>query len=250
MMLVGLLVLVLGVVIGSFLNVVILRTEAGSSLGGRSKCVKCAATLRPIDLIPVVSFLMLRGKCHSCHARISVQYPLVESATGLLFLACFFAFPTIPGLVRGLVLVPFLVVIFVYDLRYQLILDRFSIPAMFAAFALSVWAGYAPRDLLYGALAIGGFFLAQHLVSKGRWIGAGDIRMGALMGLILGLRDGLGALFVAYVLGALVGVYLIATKRATGKTKVPFGTFLVAGTLVMLFVGRQLMDWYLGFFVV
>jgi prepilin signal peptidase PulO-like enzyme (type II secretory pathway) len=248
MIAVACLVFLLGICIGSFLNVVILRTESGSSIGGRSRCVKCAATLRPIDLIPVVSFLMLRGKCRSCGVKISIQYPLVELSTGLLFLLAFVSFPFSPYLARLLVFIPFLVVIFVYDLRYQLILDRFTLPAMIVAFVLNVWIGRSPTDLLIGAALLAGFFGAQFAVSKGKWIGGGDIRMGALMGLMLGWQQALGALFVAYVLGALVSVGLLATKKAKMDTHVPFGTFLVLGTLVMLFYGQSLISWYLGFF--
>ena len=102
--------------------------------------------------------------------------------------------------------------------------------------------------MLLGAAALGGFFLLQFAVSKGKWIGGGDIRMGMLMGFMLGLVHGLAALFVAYVLGAIVGAYLLLTKKATRKTQLPFGTFLALGTVIILLFGRPLVGWYIGFF--
>jgi len=103
--------------------------------------------------------------------------------------------------------------------------------------------------MLFGALVIGGFFFLQFYLSNGKWIGGGDIRMGVLMGLMLGLRNGLVALFLAYVIGAAIGLVMLATKKADMKTRVPFGTFLVLGTLLVLMVGERLIGWYLGLFL-
>jgi prepilin signal peptidase PulO-like enzyme (type II secretory pathway) len=264
MILTATLVVLVGLCVGSYLNVVILRTHADLPSGGRSRCMSCSTELRPRDLIPVLSFLMLQGKCRTCGAKISVQYPLVEFGTAMLFLAFYLrfvfgvglppgisAYESVAFLIRDLAFVPFLVVLFVYDLRYQLILDRFTVPAMVIAFLLNLWVGYyPPEEMFAGAFAVGGFFLFQYVISGGRWIGGGDIRMGLLMGFMLGFKDALGALFISYALGALVGIFLITREKAEWRTRVPFGTFLAMGTLVMLLAGRPLMDWYLGFFAV
>lgn len=149
-------------------------------------------------------------------------------------------------IVRDVAFVAFLAIIFLYDLRYMEIPDRITVPAMGVALVANVSLGLDPRPLLIGGAVIGGFFLLQYVASRGRWIGEGDIRMGLLMGFMLGLPVGLAALFLAYIAGALFGIFLIATKRASGKTPIPFGTFLAGGTLVALFCGEQIVVWYAG----
>lgn len=254
---------VLGLSVGSFLNVVVLRTNAGTGVGGRSRCTACHAKIAPRDLIPLVSFLALGGKCRSCGTAISWQYPLVEFATGLLFFTFYlrfmFGFGLPAGLapmqsvaffLRDLAFVTYLVLLFTYDLKYSLILDRFTVPAMAVALGFNLWIGlFHPYDLALGGAILGGFFLAQYLFSKGRWIGGGDIRLGVLMGFMLGWQHALGALFIAYAVGALVGLVLIQREKAAWQTQVPFGTFLTLATLVMLLFGEPIMRWYLGFVV-
>lgn len=243
-------VFVLGVCIGSFLNVAIFRTHEGDSVvTGRSKCQSCEEPLEAQDLVPVLSYLRLRGKCRRCKSVISWQYPAVELVMGVLFVLAFIFAQGWMQLVAWWILLSFLVVIFVYDLRYMYILDRFTIPAMMVALLTNLFVGVIPAwSLLVGALVIGGFFWIQFAVSRGRWVGGGDIRMGALMGCLLGIEQGLLALFLSYVFGAIVGVWLLAHKQATRKTEIPFGTFLVIGTVISLFVGQEILDWYLGFF--
>ncbi len=245
-----------GLCIGSFLNVVIARTPIEEHLRGRSRCGSCKKQIRAYDNIPVVSFFILRGHCRDCHARISWQYPLVELATGLLMLAFVFIPPFSKGglggvlndssllLVRNLVMVPVLILLFVYDLRFGMILDRFTLPAILVACAFNVVLGVPLTSMLWGALSLGGFFLAQFLVSRGAWIGGGDIRLGVFMGVLLGWQNALAALFIAYILGALVAVFLLATGRVHRKTQLPFGTFLTFATMVMLMFGDRILAWY------
>ena len=250
-----LLILVFGACVGSFLNVVILRThEGGSFLRGRSMCLSCKSLIRFFDLIPILSFAWLRGKCRACQSKISWQYILVESTTAILFLLMYLkqtlGFVPVSQLllVRDWIFVSFLVIIFVYDFAYRYILDRFSIPAIVIALLLNVWIGSMPiLAYVLGALVIGGFFLAQYVFSRGTWIGDGDIRLGVLIGVMLGLTQGLVALFFAYVFGAIVGIVLLVMKKVTRKTEMPFGTFLAGATVLMLFLGPQLIDWYLRF---
>ena len=253
-------VFIFGLVIGSFLNVVIWRLHAGESiLTGRSHCPKCRHVLGPLELIPVLSFLAQKGKCRHCGKSISWQYPLVELSTAILFL-----FAYLPHdlrvtaynfflLARTWFIIATLMVIFVSDLKYYLIPDKIIYPA--AAVVLMTlpliyggeisWAGLF--DPLIAGVLGGGFFLLQYILSKGKWIGGGDIKLGALMGLILGL-GGLGvALFSAYVVGAAVGLILVASRKKTMKSQVPFGTFLAAGTIFAMFFGTSILNWYLNF---
>jgi len=182
----------------------------------------------------------------------------VEIVTGLLFVVAYLL-PTQPlndsitqslVFLRNTVFLSYLVLIFVYDLRHMLIIDRFTIPAMIFAIIINLWLGTIPAwSVLVGGLVLAGFFWIQFVISKGTWVGGGDIRMGALMGFMLGLEHGLVALFIAYVLGAIVGVAMMASGKATRKTPVPFGSFLAVATVIVLFVGQPLIDWYLGLFL-
>ncbi len=251
----------IGVAIGSFVNAVVFRTSEGEGLGGRSKCRSCLKPIAAKDLIPVVSFFLLKRRCRKCKAVIEWQYPVVELAMGILFgllfarAAYFIGFPSFVDssewlalFVRDAIMVTFLVIIFIYDLRASVILDRFSIPAMILALVLNVGLGADPADLLLGGIILGAFFGFQYVISKGKWIGGGDIRMGLVMGFLLGVNLGIVALFSAYVLGAIVGIGLILFGRKTLKSHVPFGTFLATGTLIAMIWGQDILNWYLGFF--
>ncbi len=230
-------------------------------LRGRSKCRACEVPIEGKDLVPILSYLRLRGRCRSCKAVISWQYPAVEIATGFLFVLCYLLVVTrdadnlgllfmVMYVMRYWVFIAYLVIIFVYDLRHMLIIDRFTIPAMIFAIIMNLWLGTVPAwSVLVGGLVLTSFFWIQFLISKGTWVGGGDIRMGALMGFMLGLEHGLIALFIAYVLGAMVGVAMMATGKATRKTPVPFGSFLAVATVIVLFVGQPLIEWYLGLFL-
>lgn len=259
---VSIIVFIVGVCIGSFLNVIIFRTHEGESvIHGRSKCCLCEEPISAGDLVPVLSYLRLRGRCRSCRAVISWQYPAVELATGLLFVIMYlkpdFGLSEDIGfqlsvlrLIRDWIFVSYLVIIFVYDLRHMLIIDRFTLPAMIFAILMNLWLGTVPAwSLLVGALVLAGFFWIQFVLSKGVWVGGGDIRMGALIGFMLGLEQGLVALFLAYVLGAIVGVVMMTKGYATRKTPVPFGSFLAMATVVAFFAGESFVDWYLSLFL-
>lgn len=250
-MLTNVFIFVVGACVGSFLNVAIFRTHEGESVArGRSKCRACEEPIAVRDLVPVLSYLRLRGRCRSCKAVLSWQYPVVELATGFLFVAAFAGGGEWMQIVRDWVFVSYLVIIFVYDLRHMLIIDRFTIPAMIFAVIVNLWLGTIPAwSIVAGGAVLAAFFWIQFAVSKGTWVGGGDIRMGALMGFMLGLEQGLVALFLAYLLGAAVGLAMMVSGAATRKTPVPFGTFLAVATIVTLFAGQPLMDWYLNFFL-
>src|SRR3989339_620887 len=230
MLLIGTTIFFIGLCVGSFLNVVLFRTYEGQSvIVGRSKCRTCQRPLNVGDLIPVLSYIFLKGRCRGCHSVIAWQYPVVEIATGILFVLVYLKGSLsldvslepqelLVLLIRDWVFVSYLIVIFVYDLRHMLIIDRFTIPAMIFAVIVNLWLGTIPLwSVLAGGFVLAFFFWMQFFSSKGTWVGGGDIRMGALMGLMLGLQQGLVALFLSYLLGALVSLFLLTTGKADRK---------------------------------
>lgn len=244
---------VFGLVVGSFLNAVIYRLSVkDSALRGRSYCPRCKHTLTAADLIPVVSFALLRGRCRYCRKPISIQYPAVELATAIAFslLANRFLIEVSPAhALQWFVFAAatsFLIVIFMYDLLHYLILDAVVLPAIAVGFLGNLLLGQSPVRMLVAALAASGFFALQYAVSKGQWIGGGDIRLGFLMGVLLSWPLILVALFLAYVVGSIVGLGLVILGSKSFGSKIPFGTFLTVATFVSLLCGRELWDWYVG----
>lgn len=253
---------VLGLVIGSLVNAFVLRTKNGLPLMSRSKCIRCVEPISWYDTIPLLSYIALRGRCRRCTAAIEWQYPAVEAAMSILF-AVFAARVVfdlgIPSFVdaseqwllfvRDAAVSTFLIIIFLYDFRFSVIPDRFSIPAIVVALLTNLALGASPWAMLVGGLTLGGFFSLQFLVSQGRWIGGGDIRMGLLIGFLLGLPLGMLAVFLAYIGGAIAGIVLLVGRHRALDSHVPFGTFLAGATVLTLLVGPAILDWYLGFFV-
>ena len=272
----------MGIILGSFLNAWEWRISVGKSIArGRSVCTKCMSQLSWYDNIPVASFVFLGGKCRQCKQKISWQYPIVEITSGLLFAFVFWFYTNGSDLwsldsntwlfiLRDFLIVYFLLAIFLYDLKHQMILDRFTLlPAVviffintiiFQSFPIQSGSNLFPHcagsscggtifSMTLGVLIGGGFFLAQYLVSKGKWIGGGDIRLGVFMGVILGWKLVVVALFLAYIVGALVSVPLLLLKKKTLASRVPFGTYLTVATVVVMFFGEKMLDWYLGLVV-
>jgi len=251
MVMILILVIILGLVVGSFLNAVIYRLRAGISfLKGRSYCPKCKHDLNVWDLIPLFSYVFLKGKCRYCQKKISWQYPLVELGTVLAFVFLFINYDLGIEFFVYVIFSCFLMIIFVYDLRYYLILDKVAIPAFVVAVLLSLFVlEISIVQIALGVLVGGGFFLIQFVISKGKWIGGGDIRLGALMGAMLGLNQLLLALFIAYFFGAIIGVFLMIFGKKKWKSQVPLGTFLTAATYVTIIYGERIIDWYLNSFL-
>ena len=254
---------VLGTLIGSFLNVVIWRLPRGESLGGRSHCPHCHALLGPANLVPLLSYAFQRGRCANCRARISPRYPIIELASGLLFAAA--AVHWLAGfsqplnyleLLRWLVIIAALIAVFVIDLEHYLILDAVVFPAAAMVLALDIALDLAARQplLSFGshtaggilaAILAAGFFYALWLVSRGRWIGFGDVKFNLLLGLALGWPYVIVGLFLSFMIGAIVGVGLIVFASKKMQSRVPFGTFLAVGATLALFYGPSVWDWYL-----
>jgi prepilin signal peptidase PulO-like enzyme (type II secretory pathway) len=253
--LIYLFVFILGLAVGSFLNCVIYRLETGESfLKGRSYCPHCKHILSWKDLIPIFSFLILKGKCRYCGKPISLQYPLVEFFTGILFvLFLIYGGWTSIDLIFYWVLTCFLIIIFVYDLKHYLIPDKI----IYSAIALTLlyqffkfwnfghWDLFGIWNLIIGILP-SLFLLAIVLISHETWMGFGDFKLSILMGLFLGWPKILVALFFAFFSGAIASLILIFLRQKTLKSQIPFAPFLVTGTFFSIFFGEKLIDWYLN----
>lgn len=263
-------IFIFGTVIGSFLSVVLYRLHAkkkGICLS-RSICPACKKALKWNHLIPVLSFLFLRGKCGYCNKKISSHYVLLELFTGLLFLFTFLNFNFLEGVksitdplsfnytinwtifqtfIFYIIEFAFLICIFFYDLMYKEIIDRISIPAIAIAIAGGiVFSLVSIPSMLIGGIGIFAFFSLQLILSKGKWIGGGDLRLGALMGFLLGWQIGIIALMIAYLFGSIVSIILLISRKVTRKSEIPFGPFLVTGTLLGVFYGNEILNWYLN----
>jgi leader peptidase (prepilin peptidase) / N-methyltransferase len=240
----------LGLIIGSFLNVVAWRLPRGESLlHPPSRCPNCGRPIKPYDNIPVLSWLLLRGHCRHCGHPISPRYPLVELTTGLLYAAVVLAKDDAVEIALGLLLVTAVVPIVLIDLEHRLIPNKITLPAAIAGvIAILVFdPEYIVEALIAGAAAGGFFFLAAVLYPRG--MGMGDVKLAGLLGLYLGRAVG-PALFAALILGVLVGGIIIARVGAAAgrKTAVPFGPFLAIGGLFGFFFGEDLANDYLDRF--
>lgn len=266
---------IFGLVVGSFLNVVIYRLNTGEPIiNSRSHCIKCGHILKWYELVPVFSFLAQRGKCRTCRQNISWQYPLVEMGTGVIFTLIMINYPmtndqsitnylmTNIGFVNLFYLFSitcFLIVIFVYDLKHYIIPDKILYPAIGVVvlyrvvefWILSHWnlighwqTLFAP---LFSAILAFLFFLAIFLVTRGRGLGFGDVKFAFFMGLFLGWPSILAGLFLSWILGGIIGVGLLVTRKKGLKSQIPFGPFLVVGTFIAMLWGEELIEWYLDF---
>jgi leader peptidase (prepilin peptidase) / N-methyltransferase len=244
-----LIIIVIGLIIGSFLNALIHRIYSGQSmLSDRSRCVHCNHELSVKDLVPIWSFVLLGGKCRYCKKKISWLYLLVELVTALVLVLLAmnyeFRIMNLEFLVSGLA-VSVLIVVAVYDFKHYLILDKIVIPAFVLIVAYNLFIGQF-LDGLYGSMIISGFFLAQYLFSKGRWIGLGDVKLGLFLGSLVGWQLSLVLLMFAYFSGAVVGLGLIAMGHKKLGSHVPFGTFLSISAIIIMLYGHVILDWYLG----
>jgi leader peptidase (prepilin peptidase)/N-methyltransferase len=242
--------LVAGLLVGSFLNVVAYRLPRRESLvHPRSRCPGCGTPIAPYDNIPVVSWLLLRGRCRHCGEPISARYPLVELTTGVLWALVVIAKDDALDIVLGLLLVTALVPITLIDLEWRLIPNRITLPAAVAAVVagLAIDISFVPEQLIAGAAA-GGFFLLAALAYP-RGMGMGDVKLAGMLGLYLG-RAVAPAIFFGLIAGVVVGAAIIARKgaREGRKTAVPFGPFLAAGAIFALFAGDPIIDAYLSRF--
>lgn len=255
---------VLGMVVGSFLNVVIYRTVIGESwVTGRSKCEDCERPIFWFDNIPILSYLLLRGKCRHCHKPIAISHPVIEFLTGSLFVwwyvggAFFFRLTQQPfhyiqplfWLIVGMLLV----VIFFADLRYSIIPDEAVIVlgalTFFYRLALMLLGIMQPIDFwlaLVAAAGCSGFFFSLWYFTKGKGMGLGDVKLAIPFALLLGWPNVIVGIFLSFVSGSVVSVILMAAGKKTLKHTIPFGPFMVFGLIFTLLFGSRVVTWYLS----
>ncbi len=278
---VGLIGFLLGTVLGSLCLVLAERGLTDKSFWGRSYCPHCKKNLRWYDLFPVLSYIFLKGKCRYCHKKISIEYLVVEVVMGLLIGFLFWQEFSLE-LIYKTFFITILVSLFITDIKKMLIPDRIILPSILIGFVLSLvitifkigylyyslsshdigkylLPAHSPyffrhaylisQPLLSGilmAILIGGFFWGLIVVTRGKGMGGGDVKLGAFIGLMLGFPQGLLAIIMSFVIGAIFSVCLLVTgKKHFGQT-IPFGPFLVIGSLAALFWGGRIIDWYLN----
>lgn len=243
-------VVTFGLVIGSFLNVVIARLPEQRSLWmPGSTCPGCGNAIAWHDNIPLVSFAVLRGRCRACATPIPWRYPIVEAATAALFVLAWLVFGgDVRQFVVAVVFLAALVAITVIDLRHQIIPDAITLPGIVAGLVASLVTGRISWvESVGGALLGSGLFVAIIVLSRGG-MGGGDLKLAAMLGTFLGWQALLVALFVAVMLGGISAVALVASRRLGRKDVIPFGPFLALGGAVALFWADAILAWYLGGF--
>jgi leader peptidase (prepilin peptidase) / N-methyltransferase len=237
-----------GLMVGSFANVCIHRLPRKESVVfPGSHCPACSSEVRPLDNIPVISYIILGGKCRDCSIRISPIYPIIEMVTAILVLAGFFRFGVSFDFLVYSVLAPALVIITAIDIEHQIIPDLITLPGIALGLAVGTYTiGYA--DSLIGFFVGGGLFYSLAVLSNGG-MGGGDIKYIAAIGALLGWQEVLLVIFIGAFLGSIVGLFQIAVQKKSRKSLIPFGPFLAAGTLITLFYGNTLIQLYLNYLV-
>lgn len=268
---IGVSVFLFGLIIGSFLNVVIYRLPLGESLAfPGSHCPSCNAPVKPYDNFPVLSYLALGGRCRACKVKISVVYPAVELLVGILYFLIFLRDGLTTRLVADLVFVSLIVPLVFIDLRHKLLPNKITYPGLVvltilraiapdpvvteatrATWGLESWPAWAVALVgsLIGALVGGGsLWLVREFYFRVRHVegmGLGDVKMMLMVGAFLGWQLSLLTIFVASLLGSLIGVALIWLRSGNMKTEIPFGVFLGPASIISLFIGQPLIAWYL-----
>lgn len=256
---------VIGLAFGSFALAMVDRMKSGKDwVRGRSECEYCKHVLAPKDLVPLLSWLVQNGKCRYCRKKLSKSYPLVEFVTGLAFAASYVWFPVeISGygiLLLALWLVGLVIMagLFVFDMRWFMLPSKLVYPLIFVATiyrVVTIASGgtSVQHELIatLGALAVSaGFFAVLHAISRGKWIGDGDVRLGVAMGLFLnGPVESWLAIFVASLAGVVLALPQLMTNKKALKMKVPYGPMLILGLVIAFLFGGQIIDWYSSTFL-
>jgi len=240
----------LGLFVGSFLNVCIYRLPLGKTvLWGRSHCPHCDRQIRAWENLPVISWLALGGRCAGCRAPISMQYPVIELVTALIFAGGAWLYGPTLLLVARLIFACAMVVLFMIDLQHRILPNVITLPGIVAGLAFSLILPPGVRDALIGAVAcslllFGMGELMSRVLGK-EALGFGDVKMIAMMGAFLGWQMTLVALFLASFLGSVIGLGLVAITR-NRDYQIPLGSFLAVGALAAAATGHGLLDWYVG----
>jgi leader peptidase (prepilin peptidase) / N-methyltransferase len=247
------LIFVLGLIVGSFSNVCIYRIPRNESvIYPASHCPKCRTKIKPVDNIPLLSYILLKGRCRNCGSKISIQYPVVEFLTGLIYLIIYLIYGlNIQSLVY-IILSSALIIITFIDLQEQMIPDVISLPGIVVGLILSFIVPYMSFiNSALGALVGGGIILiiawVGSIIFKKEAMGGGDVKLTAMIGAFLGWRYTIISLFWGFFLGALIGIILIMTKIKKREDAIPFGPFIALGSIITLLWGEKILSWYLGF---
>ncbi len=245
---------VVGLAIGSFLNVLSDRLPKGKSILGRSQCDFCHKKLSAKDLVPVFSFLLLQGRCRYCNRKLSVRYPMVELLTGLFFIISWVYLPETNVIVKifSLGLISGLIVIFFADWKYTIIPDQIIITLLLFSISIFYLTGglgwsFWLNHLLAGVTLVLPLLLI-YLITKGRGMGLGDVKFAFVIGFYLGLIAGFFALYFAFIAGAIFGLILVFIQKKKLKDAIAFGPFLALGFLIMLFFGQQIINFFTKFY--
>ena len=242
----------LGLIVGSFSNVCIYRIPRNESvIYPASHCPKCRTKIKPIDNIPLLSYILLKGRCRNCGSKISIQYPVVEFLTGLIYLIIYLIYGLSVQSLVYIILSSALIIIAFIDLQEQMIPDVISLPGIVVGLILSFIVPYISFiNSALGALVGGGIILiiawVGSIIFKKEAMGGGDVKLAAMIGAFLGLRYIIISLFLGFFLGALIGIILIMTKIKKREDAIPFGPFIVLGSLITLLCGEKILSWYLG----
>jgi leader peptidase (prepilin peptidase)/N-methyltransferase len=250
-----LLLAVLGLVAGSFLNVCIHRLPLGQSIvRPGSRCPGCGYSLRWFDNIPVISYAVLGGRCRTCGASISARYPIVELVTMGVFVAHYFALGVDILLVPRLLLACALIVLFAIDLEHHLLPNAITLPGMAVGLAFSLLLPPGLQSALLGVLVGGGVLWligeAYFRVAGQEGMGGGDVKMLAMIGAFLGWKLVLVTLVFSSVAGSAIGLLVLATRRGGMKYALPYGTFLALGAMIASLFGERIVAWYVGLYYV
>ena len=246
-------VLLLGLLIGSFLNVCIHRLPRGESLiSPGSRCPHCGYALGALDNIPVISYLALRGRCRRCRTRISPRYPVVELVTALLFVLHYLVFGWTPLLAVRLLFVTAMVTLFAIDLEHHLLPDAITLPGIGVGLLASLVRPPGIRDALIGTVVGGGVLWiigeAYYRYSGEEGMGGGDVKMLAMIGAFLGWKLVILTLVLSSVAGSLIGMVLILTRKGGMKYALPYGTFLALAGVAASLCGEPIVRWYAGLY--
>ena len=248
------LILIYGLLIGSFLNVLIYRTPRDESIAfPGSHCPTCNHKLSWYDNIPLFSYLFLKGSCSYCNAKISVQYPLIEALNAIIYIVLFLRLSFSLTFIFYALVSSVLIAIAIIDLKEQIIPDSLVISIIVLTILYKVLNYFLYNESseilesVLGFLVAGGLFLAIAIFSRGG-MGGGDVTLISALGFILGIKQILLVIFLSFLYGAIISIFLLSTKLKTRKDPIPFGPFIILGFFTTIFYGDQLLNWYVNIF--
>jgi len=249
----AIIIFILGLVIGSFSNVCIYRIPKNESIVfPASHCTSCQTPIKAMDNIPVLSYFLLKGKCRNCGEKFSIRYPIVEFLTGVVYILIFLIYGRNLQTLIYAILSSALIIISFIDLDEQIIPDEISLPGIVLGFLISFFVPYISYfNSLFGILTGGGIIfliaLAGLVIFKKEAMGGGDVKLAAMIGAFIGWRYIILSLFIGFFIGAVTGIVLILSKVKNKDDIIPFGPFIVLGSILTILWGKDLLSWYFGY---